>query len=57
MSAWDDLGDLTTYATGPRYVFDAGAKSEDPTWAEAERALVVAGRIMAAVRTHLGEPR
>lgn len=51
-----DLGDLTTYATGPRYVFDAGTEAEDPTWAEAERAVVVAGRIMAAIRAHLGEP-
>lgn len=53
----DDLGDLTTYATGPRYVFDAGTETEDPTWAEAERAVVVAGRILAAVRAHLGETR
>ncbi len=52
----DDLGDLTTYATGPRYVFDAGTETEDPTWAEAERAVVVAGRILAAVRAFLGEP-
>jgi len=55
--AGDDLGDLTTYATGPRYVFDAGTEAEDPTWAEAERAVVVAGRIYSAVRIHLGETR
>ena len=53
----DDLGDLTTYATGPRYVFDAETAAEDPTWAEAERAVVVAGRVLAAVRAYLGEPR
>ncbi len=52
-----DLGDLTTYATGARYVFDAGTEQEDPTWAEAERAVVTAGRIYNAVRTHLGEAR
>jgi HEPN domain-containing protein len=51
----DDLGDLTTYATGPRHVLDAGTKAEDPTWAEAERALVTAGRIYTAVLAHLGE--
>jgi HEPN domain-containing protein len=51
----DDLGDLTTYATGPRNVFDAGTEAEDPTWAEAERALVTAGRIYTAVLAHLGE--
>ena len=49
------LGDLTTYATGPRYLFDAGTEAEDPTWAEAERAVVTAGRIHRAVRAHLGE--
>lgn len=52
----NDLGDLTTYATGPRYVFDAGTETEDPTWAEAERAVVVAGRIVVAIRAYLGEP-
>lgn len=52
----DDLGDLTTYATGPRHVFDAGTEAEDPTWAEAERAVVVAAGIVAAVRAYLGEP-
>ena len=51
----DDLGNLTTYATGPRYVFDAGTEAEDPTWDEAERAVVVASRILAAVRAHLAE--
>jgi len=51
-----DLADLTTYATGPRYVLDAGTETEDPTWAEAERAVVVAGRIVATIREHLGEP-
>jgi hypothetical protein len=52
----NDLGDLTTYATGPRYVFDAGTEAEDPTWDDAARAVVVAGLIVAAVRAHLGEP-
>lgn len=52
----NDLGDLTTYATGPRYVLDVGTETEDPTWAEAERAVAVAGRILAAVRTYLGVP-
>jgi HEPN domain-containing protein len=52
----DDLGDLTTFATGPGYVFDAGTEEEDPTWPEAKRAVVVAGRILAAVRAYLGEP-
>ena len=51
----DDLGDLTTFASGPRYVFDAGIEEEDPNWDEAARAVVVAGRILAAVRAHLGE--
>jgi len=52
----NDLGDLTTFAPGPRYVFDAGTETEDQTWAEAEHAVLVAGRILAAVRTYLGEP-
>jgi HEPN domain-containing protein len=52
----DDLGDLTTYATGPRYVFDAGLETEDPTWDEAARAVVVAAGILAAVRAYLGDP-
>lgn len=52
----DDLGDLTTYATGPRYVFDAGTETEEPSWAEAELAVVVADRILAAVRSYLGDP-
>lgn len=52
----NDLGALTTFATGPRYVFDAGTETEDPTWAEAEHAVVVAGRILVAIRTYLGEP-
>ena len=51
----DDLGDLTTFATGPRYVFDAGTEEEDPTWDEAARAVVAAGRIFAGVRAYLGE--
>ena len=50
----NDLGDLTTYATGPRYVFDAATETEDPTWAEAERAVVTAGRILRAVQFWLG---
>ena len=52
----DDLGNLTTFATGPRYVFDAGTEEEDPTWSEAERAVLVGRRIYTAVRVHLGEP-
>ncbi len=52
----DDLGDLTTYATAARYVFDAGTGDEDPTWDEAERSVVVANGILAAVRAYLGEP-
>ena len=52
----DDLGDLTTYATGPRYVFDAGTETDDPTWAEAEQAVAIAARIVASIRVHLGEP-
>ena len=52
----DDLGNLTMFATGLRYVFDAGIEAEDPTWEEAERAVVVAGRILARVRAYLGEP-
>lgn len=55
--AGEDLGDLTTYATGTRYVFDAGTEAEDPTWDDAERAVVAAGRIYSAVRDHLGEAR
>ncbi len=51
----DDLGNLTTFATGPRYVFDAGLETEDPTWDEAARAVVVAAGILAAVRAYLGE--
>jgi len=53
----DDLGDLTTYATAARYVFDAGTEAEDPTWDEAERFVVVAAGILAAVRAYLGEAR
>jgi len=53
--AGEDLGDLTTYATGARYDLDAGTEAEDPTWDDAERAVVTAGRIHSAVRSHLGE--
>ena len=49
-----ELADLSASARGTRYVSDAEG-SEDPTWAEAERAVVVAGRIYSAVRSHLGE--
>jgi HEPN domain-containing protein len=48
------LADLSASARGTRYVTDADG-SEDPTWDEAERAVVVAGRIVAAVRAYLGE--
>ena len=50
----DELGELTTHATGSRYVLDAGSEAEDPTWAEAERAVIVAGRVYGAVRERLG---
>jgi len=52
----DELGNLTMYATGTRYLFDAGTEAEDPTWDEAERAVAIAARVLAAVRAHLGEP-
>jgi HEPN domain-containing protein len=50
-----ELADLSAAARGTRYVTDADG-SEDPTWDEAERLVVVAGRILAAVRAYLGEP-
>ncbi len=50
-----ELADLSAAARGTRYVTDPDG-SEDPTWDEAERAVVVAGRIVAAVRAYLGEP-
>jgi HEPN domain-containing protein len=49
-----ELADLSASARGTRYVTHADG-SEDPTWAEAERAVVTASRILAAVRTYLGE--
>jgi len=52
----DELGNLTMYATGTRDVFDAGTEAEDPTWDEAERAVAIAARVLAAVRACLGEP-
>ena len=51
-----ELADLSASARGTRYVTDADG-SEDPTWDEAEHAVVVAGRVLAAVRTYLGEAR
>ena len=50
-----ELADLSAAARGTRYVTDADG-AEDPTWDEAERLVVVAGRILAAVRAYLGEP-
>jgi HEPN domain-containing protein len=50
-----DLADLTASARGTRYATDTDG-TEDPTWDEAERSVVVAGRILAAVRAYLGEP-
>ena len=50
-----DLADLSAAARGTRNVTEADG-SEDPTWDEAERAVVVAGRILTAVRAFLGEP-
>jgi len=50
-----DLAELSASARGTRHVADIDG-AEDPTWDEAERAVVVAGRILASVRAHLGEP-
>jgi HEPN domain-containing protein len=49
-----ELADLSASARGTRYVSDADG-SEDPTWAEAERSVATAGRVLATVRTYLGE--
>jgi HEPN domain-containing protein len=49
------LAELSASARGTRYVTDADG-TEDPSWDEASRAVVVAGRIVAAVRAYLGEP-
>ena len=49
-----ELADLSASARGTRYVTDADG-SEDPTWDEAEQAVATAGRVLAAVRTYLGE--
>ncbi len=52
-----DLADLTASARGTRYATETDTDgTEDPTWDEAERAVVVAGRILAAVRAYPGEP-
>lgn len=51
----EDLAELSASARGTRYVTDS-SDAEDPTWAEAEHAALVAGRILAAVRAYLGEP-
>lgn len=50
------LADLSASARGTRYATDAYG-SEDPTWDEAERAVATASRVLAAVRTYLGEAR
>lgn len=50
----ESLADLSAYARGVRYVINHGDGSEDPTWNEAERAVVAAGRILRAVRSYLG---
>jgi HEPN domain-containing protein len=49
-----DLADLTASARGTRYATDIDA-TEEPTWPEAERSVLVASRILAAVRAYLGE--
>ena len=49
-----DLADLSAVARGTRYVTDTDG-AEDPTWDEAERAVVIAGGVLAAVRAYLGE--
>ncbi len=49
----ESLADLSAYARGVRYVSDIDG-SEDPTWDEAKRAVVAAGRILRAVRSYLG---
>ena len=50
-----ELADLSASARGTRYVTDADG-TEDPTWPEADRAVAVAARVLAAVRAYLGEP-
>ena len=50
-----ELADLSASARGTRYVTDADG-SEDPTWDEAKQAVLIAGRVLAAIRTYLGEP-
>ena len=50
-----ELADLSAAARGTRYVTDPTG-SEDPTWAEAEVVVIVAARVLAAVRAYLGEP-
>jgi HEPN domain-containing protein len=52
----DDLATLTTYATGPRYVLDAGPEAEEPTWDEAERAVGIADQVLASSRAFLSVP-
>lgn len=49
-----ELADLSASARGTRYVTDADG-TEDPTWSEAEQAVVTAGTVLTAVRTYLGE--
>ena len=50
----ESLADLSAYARGIRYVINDVDGSEDPTWDEAERAVVAAGRILHAVQSWLG---
>jgi len=52
----DDLATLTTYATGPRNVLDAGSEAEEPTWDEAEQAVAMTDRVVASCRALLGVP-
>lgn len=49
-----ELAELSASARGTRCVADADG-AEDPTWDDAERAVVVAARIVAAVRAFLVE--
>ena len=48
-----EIARLTPFATTARYAEGLDA-SRDPTWEEAEAAVVVAARVLAAVRAYLG---
>ena len=50
----EDLATLTTFATGPRYVLDAGSEEEEPTWDEAEQAVGMTDRVLASCRLFVG---